>query len=388
MPKNISDNAPDCFISIIEHSNFKQCLQQLRELVQMKTSTRIVLVTGPTGAGKTTAREQFAKELEALAADEIKENPEMVAYGACSVKAPGPTAFSWKDTYLQLLLSLHHPFVDAKLGRAPKELKTDAGANVRKMTPDTAHRQSNDRLFRVLQRTISHRRPKALIFDEAHHLLRVSSSQTLVNQLEHIKYIADETQTLFILFGTYELIELMDLSSALIRRREIVHFPRYTYDSKDPAKSLKAFADVVAVFARDLDEMSEQSLLLQVPYLYQGSVGCVGVLRDWLFRAYSRAKTTKRAIITKAILEKTILSPGDRLELIKDVKNGEEYFRKRLLHETNYLIELGFIPPEGKSDEELETPSGKRPKKKPFQRNPHNDPVGTAHLDPGHQTHE
>lgn len=388
MVKVSAKQDPDCFTQTIDHCHFRQCIEQLRELVQMKTSTRIVIVTGPTGAGKTTAREQFARELECMAAPEIEENPEMVAYGACSVKAPGPTAFYWKDTYLQMLRSLHHPFVDAKLGKTPKEWKANEGESVKKMTPDAAQRLSNDRLFRVLQRTISHRRPKALFFDEAHHLLRVSSSQTLVNQLEHIKYIADETQTLHVLFGTYELIELMDLSSALIRRREVVHFPRYAYDPANPEKSLADFADVVAVFAKDLDPMCDESLLLQVPYLYQGSVGCVGVLRDWLYRAYTRAKATKSETITKAVLEKAILSPGDRLALIKDAKSGEEYFMKRGLHEAEYLVELGFTPIDDDDQSPEEPPEGKRSKTKPFNRKPHNDPVGTAHLDPGYKKAE
>ncbi len=121
-------------------------------------------------------------------------------------------------------------------------------------------------------------------------------------------------------------------------------------------------------------------------YLYQGSVGCVGVLRDWLYRAYSRAKATKNETITKAVLEKAILSPGDRLALIKDAKSGEEYFRERGLHEAEYLVELGFTPIDGESPKE--PPEENRSKTKPFHRKPHNDPVGTAHLDPGHKKEE
>lgn len=243
------------------------------------------------------------------------------------------------------------------------------------MSNEAAHRLSNDRLFRVLQRTIQHRKPKALIFDEAHHLLRLASSQSLVNQLEHLKYIADETRTLHILFGTYELTRLMDLSSALIRRREVVHFPRYIYDRENEEASLTEFAKVVAVFARDLGAVSDVDLLTdEVPYLYQGCVGCVGVLRDWLCRAYTAAKETKRGKITKPILDQTILASSDLLELIKDAKDGEHYFQKRSLCQEEYLAELGFRryadPTVGRSK------PGSNPAR-PFRRKPHNDAVGT-----------
>ncbi|MBI2518165.1 MAG: ATP-binding protein [Opitutae bacterium] len=345
----------------------------------MKTSTKIVLVSGPTGAGKTTLREEFCRALETLAAGEIAIDPEIVPYGGCAVKAPGPTAFSWKDTYLQMLRSLHHPFADSRLMAPPPDAEK-AQQILKPLSPEAAQRLSNDRLFRRLQRTIQHRRPKALIFDEAQHLLRVASSQSLVNQLEHIKYIADETQTLHVLFGTYELTSLMDLSSALIRRREVVHFPRYIYDANDPAGSLEGFAKVVAEFARDLQNACDFELLEEVPYLYQGSVGCVGVLRDWLFRAFTKSTGAPGRKITKGILEQTILASSDRLELIKDAKAGEKYFSSRSLCDEEYLKELGFLALE---DSSPGATAGEAPKaSKPFTRTPHNDQTGLGTLSP------
>jgi ABC-type taurine transport system ATPase subunit len=365
---------PACFTETIRHANFDACLHRLLQLVRMKTSTRIVIVTGPTGAGKTTLIDQLCTGIKAYAAPEMQADPEMVPVGVCSVKAPGPRAFSWKDTYFQVLKSLQHPFIEAPSFMHPRDSAV-AEPVLRFMSTEATYRLSNDRLFRVLQRTIQHRKPKALIFDEAHHLLRLASSQSLVNQLEHLKYIADETRTLHILFGTYELTRLMDLSSALIRRREVVHFSRYVYDRENEEASLTEFAKVVAVFARDLEAVSDVDLLTEeVPYLYKGCLGCVGVLRDWLCRAYTAAKETKRGKITKAILEQTMLASSDLLELIKDAKGGEHYFRKRSLCEEEYLTELGF---RGYVDpEDCGAKPGSNPAR-PFKRKPHNDAVGT-----------
>jgi hypothetical protein len=245
------------------------------------------------------------------------------------------------------------------------------------VTSPSAARFTNDRLFRILKRAIDHRRPKALIFDEAHHFLRLASSQSLVNQLEHLKYIADETKTLHVLFGTYELVKMMDLSSALIRRREVIHFPRYFFDPRAPAESLKAFAGVIAVFSKDLDAVCELELLKEVPYLYQGSVGCVGVLRDWLFRAYKRAERSKGQKITRRILDNTILAVSDRMALVEAALSGEAYFRDRSACESDYLTKLGFTLNGSSAPNTPKTVSRKR---KPGTRNPHNDLIGTAHL--------
>lgn len=212
MSNTISSSIPPCFTTRIGHLEFDACLDRLRELVRMKTSTRIVIVTGPTGAGKTTLREQFCAELEAVAAPEIEKNPEIVPYGACAVKAPGPTAFSWKDTYLQQLQSLQHPFADARAVHRPKASPA-SDSILKSMSPEASHRLSNDRLFRILQRTIRHRQPQALIFDEAHHLLRLASSQSLVNQLEHLKYIADEILSVSLPWIEGKLYRLMHYRS-------------------------------------------------------------------------------------------------------------------------------------------------------------------------------
>lgn len=380
-PTSDCKDIPSCFTSVIEHAFFNDCLEKLRELVRTKTSTRIVLITGPTGAGKTTARERFAAELEALAAPEIAIDPQMVPYGECAAKAPGPTAFSWKDNYIQMLRSLRHPFSDSPMLLEPEVTTTADKPVLKRISLKAAQRGSNDSLFRILQNTINHRQPKALIYDEAQHFLRVASATALEQQLEHLKYMADETKTLHVLFGTYELTKLVDLSSALIRRREVIHFPRYAYDANNPQTSLEPFAKVVAVFAKDLDDRCDVSLLEDVPNLYQGSVGCIGVLRDWLFRAFSKAKDSGRQI-TQEILSQTMLPASDRLALLEDALKGEAYFAERLLKENKYLISLGFIAPPPQPTDDNPCGKEKKRKRKPGERNPHNDPVGTDHLNP------
>lgn len=383
-PKNHPE-IPPCFTITHRHQQFNSCLARLMELVRMKTSTRIVIVSGPTGVGKSTLIELLCDELVSLAAAEMAQDPEVIAFGRCAVKAPGPTAFSWKDPYLQMLQSLHHPFADYRLMTAGKSLPPADKPMLKTISRDTAHSYSNDRLFRILQRTITHRKPKAVIFDEAHHLLRVASSQSLINQLEHLKFIADETQTLHILFGTYELIKLMDLSSALIRRREVVHFPRYIFDPGDTQGSLEDFGKVVAFFAKDLADVCDFELLQEVPYLYQGSVGCVGVLRDWMFRSFTRAQETKGRKISKPILEQTMLAASDRLALINDARDGETYFANRSLCEKDYLARLGFVETAPPSLESVTAKNENMARsRKPGVRKPHNDPVGPDHLNPNY----
>jgi hypothetical protein len=369
---------PEIFRQTAVHPQFAVCLEQLHQVLSTPTSTRLLIVTGPTGAGKTTLRNCFTEEIAKISAPELEADPEMVAFGAFSVKAPGLTAFSWKDSYIQLLRSLQHPFAESRnLG-----IRGSAGLQANSLKSiglEQTHRLTNDRLFRVLQRTIEHRRPRVIVLDEAHHLLRLASRQSIISQLEHLKYLADETKTLLVLFGTYELTRLLDLSGALIRRREVVHFPRYVFRSQEPHESLEGFAKAVAFYVPSLEESCEIDLLEEVPYLYQGSVGCVGVLRDWLFRAFQLSKLSAGRRITKQHLDRTVSAASDRRKLLKECQGGEEYFEARVQGEEKYLIELGFADMKDAPPPQAERPQ--RHENRPFKRKPHNDPVGTSHLD-------
>lgn len=363
---------PSCFAKVVEHRYFNSCHSRLLELLQTDVAKPLIIVTGPSGVGKSTLLAQIKASVTALAAPAVVSNPETIAFGGCSVKAHGQTAFSWKDTYIQLLRSLNHPFPD---GRPPRSDSPPADASMKTISSETAQRLTNERLFRMLQKTIEHRKPRAILFDEAQHLLRVGSSQSLLNQLEHLKYIADETRTPHILFGTYELIRFMDLSSAVVRRREVIHFPRYAYDPQNPESSLEPFAEAVSEFSRDLYSMSKVELLEEVPYLYQGCVGCIGVLRQWLFQAFIYA-SSRRTKITKDVLEETALVPGDKNLLLDEILEGEAYFAKRTVGEDDYFKRLfGEVSPtDSKLESKTKTAVGKRKS--------HNDKTGLGNLDP------
>lgn len=363
---------PKCFTSVIEHRHFTDRHDRLMELIQLNSEKRLLVVTGPTGVGKSTLLAQIKASVTKLAAVEMAQDPEVIAFGGCSVKAHGQTAFSWKDTYIQNLRSLQHPFADSD---SPRKKSTSQDVIFKKISPAAAHSISNDRYFRKVEKAIKHRRPKAILLDEAHHLLRVGSSQSLLNQLEHLKYMADETRTPHVLFGTYELIRLLDLDSAVVRRREAIHFCRYPFDPVDAENSLEPFAEVVAIFDRDLAEFTDVDLLNEVPYLYQGSIGCVGVLRQWLFEAYSEA-SSKRIKITKELLTKKALKAGDKRTMLNDIFAGEKYFADQLEGEDEYLRLLGF------HEQASVNPPKLSRKPKPGRRKPHNDKTGPGALDP------
>jgi len=89
---------------------------------------------------------------------------------------------------------------------------------------------------------------EVMIIDEAHHMLMVRKNDmaSLEFQFEAIKSLALETQTTIVLVGTYRLLDIRDLSGQLVRRSEIIHFPRYDCRRQRPEAAIRRGVEAVS----------------------------------------------------------------------------------------------------------------------------------------------
>src|SRR5262249_1007216 len=142
-------------------------------------------------------------------------------------------------------------------------------------------RASASDLRLAVEQALLYRRPRGVIIDEGQPLTKNSSGRRLPEQMDVLKSLANQTGSLLVLIGTYELLTLQGLSGQLSRRSVSVHFPRYGSGAED----LKAFQSVLYGFQRRLPVMEEPDLLRHWEYCYVRSIGCVGILKDWLVRA-------------------------------------------------------------------------------------------------------
>ena len=115
-----------------------------------------------------------------------------------------------------------------------------------------------------------------MIIDEAQHLTRLSSGRRLLDQLDVIKSMANQTQTVHVLAGTYELLAFRDLNGQLSRRTTHVHIARYRADDVDDRK---AFIQTVYSLQQMLPFGKLPDLVKEWRFLYDCSSGCVGILK-------------------------------------------------------------------------------------------------------------
>lgn len=85
---------------------------------------------------------------------------------------------------------------------------------------------------------------------------------------------------------------------------------------------------------------------------YTHSVGCIGILKDWLTQALIEALDTPAGTITLDILEHHALSPDRCHQLITDIEEGERLLASDATSEQRLLHRLGMKTTRSKSADE------------------------------------
>lgn len=297
----------------VAHPKLVAADETIRQFVHEPAGTAILLVAGPTGAGKTTLKDRVIEKL-ALEFDRstLPEPPRPPVAFDCP--APAGTNFAWGDWLSAGLDALRHP--------APREV-LHVPADPRLAIQPGRMRAIGD-MRRVFVSLATSQRVAAIGNDEAQHLTAVGRGGRLLAQLEMIKSLADAVGVPFILFGTYALLDLRNLSGQLGRRCQDVHFPRYRIDI---GQDWLDFKSVVLTFARQLP-IDAQTLLADPEWVYLRSAGCVGTLKQWLTRALVACLEEGSGEITRDHLERKALSVAALTAIAEEIRLGEREFEE------------------------------------------------------------
>jgi hypothetical protein len=331
----------------------------------------LILVLGPTGVGKTTLRLKIEQMLAQSLSSELDINPTRVPVVSMETVAPDAGAFNWRDHFRRLLLSMHEPLVPYKMDRAHENGGTLVGS-VRSATQPT----SADYQYAVEQ-ALRHRRPVAVLIDEAQHLAKIPSGRRLADQLDVIKSIASHTGTVHVLFGTYDLLAFRNLSAQLSRRCFDIHLRRYQLGDEK-----RTFLGVLRSFEQNLPLPEAPDLLEDWDYLYERSLGCVGILKEWLNRALAATARQGGRKLTREALDGCALSVSQCDRMVAEILEGERQMTERREQVCSLRARLGLETRQSKPSPSAPVPptvTKTRPAKRaprPGKRRPVRDRVG------------
>lgn len=346
---------------IFDHESAKSAYHRLLLAFGNEYSPEIIILTGPTGVGKSTVTTAVGKFIRDRHEAQWKAERDFVPVVAHRAVPPTSGNFDWKDFYIRLLSSQGEPFSDRKL-YVPSQMPLLPDG----LSTDHLERSVTNRLRRSVEEYLRRRRTKLLILDEAHHLLMVNSGHRLECQFETLKSLALETGVTILLSGTYSLLNILRHSGQLTRRSQVVDFARYDMRIKTDAEN---FQSALLYMEYVLSAHVPARLSIDVDYFYQKSLGCVGILKDWMTRCLDHALQENVRLIDAKYANCFALPNRGLMRILEEAVWGEAELADVGDDQLQDLLKHGLL------SASEEKPDGMI-RRKPGKRMPKRDPVG------------
>ena len=358
----------------VAHPNLKSANEDLAAAIREAIPGSLIFVCGPSGVGKTTLRLRTEQRITNELLMELNSDPGRLPVVGIEAISPDVGNFNWKHFYKIVLEALEEPCVNHKVELLPDDNDSEHVKQRLRATGD---------LRQATEQAIKFRKPISLLIDEAQHLAKMSSARKLQDQLDSIKSLANRTKIPIVLLGTYELLPFRNLSAQLSRRSIDVHFRRYRANHTEETKTFK---NVLWSFQNHLPLHETPDLIGDWDYFYERSIGCVGVLKDWLIRALFKALKDGGQCLTRKQIEKSALSVSqvDKMltEAVENEDRLEESSESRTLLRTRMGLPAKFTKSvsrqNGDSNAIALNESTSRKQRQPGERKPKRDPIGNG----------
>lgn len=203
-------------------------------------------------------------------------------------------------------------------------------------------------------------------------------------QLDWLKSLTNRTHLSYILIGNFSLYDFCHLNGQVARRMGDEHFPRYHLDRQrecgDFIGALKLLLKQVPLQV-DIPEM-----LTYWQWFGEWSIGCVGILSDWVVETVVTLCRAGETTLTLEALTEHALKPDQRLRLETEARTGEfkiEQAKAQSAKELQQLLGKPSTIPNRQPGRHMEasgaalhpTPPKTHPSSR-IERAAHRDPVG------------
>lgn len=362
----------------VAHPALKQADQAVWNTLREPAGASLVFVFGPTGVGKTTLLAQIEKRLMEMAAAAGADQRGHFPVLRLDAVSPALNQFKWGDYYQRALLLLQEPSVQYTVDYR-RQLPSVSRTTMER-EPWPVKRYTDTATLRLaFEQTLSLRKPRAILIDDAEHIAKAARGSKLLDQLDHVKSLAVMAKTVHVLVGTYDLLVVRNLSAQLSRRSVDIHFSRYRATDES---EIRAFKSVLWAFQRNVPLEEEPDLLQQWKYCYERTVGCVGVLKDWLTRVLAEAIERGEKTISQSLLEQHALSVDRCDQMITEAVAGETALTEDDNAAYRLRVRLGLEQSPAQQQEQAKGQRSNRihQSQRVGQRKPQRDPVKNAEV--------
>ena len=308
-PEPIVANLLEDFKTLkVRHPRLEETEQFLLQTISGHRSYTLLDLYGTSGVGKSTVMEQVARLVR-----EAETNPAVVPVVIVQASPEDVGSAARLDYYQQILAQVqHHPAMRDRTKHLPLFI------NPGKKSTDPAEwlemRNAVEYAFALLQ-------VKVVFVDEAQHLLAADPRSRPTAQLDWLKTLANRTNVLHVLVGNFDLYECCHLNGQVVRRMRDHQFPRYHLDNqKECEEFVGALKSLLECAPLTVDM---PALLTRWRWFGEWSLGCVGVLGDWIVDTVDALWSTGETVLTVEALTRHALQPDQRARLEMEARTGE-----------------------------------------------------------------
>lgn len=313
----------------LRHPLLNAALQQAELAIEAPAGSDGFAVFGPTGVGKSTLAKligQGAHEIFMRCGHVIQPGDMPVV--TVTVPAPINGRPEWRSLFAKTFAGVNQAYGVAR-GGSSAQAGFDGRSPVYSM-----NRMTTQGLRDALVRALLFRNTKLLLFDEAQHLTAGLNPARLACDMDNLKNLAEESKCMIGYLGTYGLTPLCTGNGQLSRRLLPIHFPRYSCEN---AELTKRFDAVLAVISASLPIVNKGMILEQRALLHERSLGCIGILMNWLDSASWLAIRLNRGVLTPELLLRSSKLLGAVTTIRDEITGGEAAYRWLVTGESNLL---------------------------------------------------
>lgn len=212
---SLEKKPPSPFVATYKHPHLQWATEYLVSRIESGSPETILLLVGPSHAGKSTALKLIQHTLCERHAAQMARDPAHVPFARANLVWERRIGISFKDLYTELLASLRE-----SVGlRSPTTTRMDPTTDVR----------------RRLRCVLNARSSRVVILDEGQQFVVGTNASTAVENLRALKNLAVLLQIPILVSATYELLAHVPAAREIEARVITVHLPPYTDTEKDEA---------------------------------------------------------------------------------------------------------------------------------------------------------
>jgi AAA domain len=293
---------------LVKHPRLEEMDQDLMRRISGRRRYTLLAIFGAAGVGKSTVMHRVAEKLRAEELD-----PSVVPVVVIRAKPEDVGASARLDYYRQILKQLQgHVAVRDRVKNLPLFTNPE-----RKSRDPAEWLEMRD----AVQYALALLRVQVVFVDEAQHLMYVDTPHKPTAQLDWLKTFTEETNVLHVLVGNFDLYDCCHLNAQAARRMRDLPFHRYHLNNKTECEE---FATALRTFLEEAPlEVDVDGLLEHWRWFGEWSLGCIGVLGDWLVETVDDLCKSGETTLTIEALERHALQPDQRARMEIEAHTGE-----------------------------------------------------------------